>query len=556
MDPSQNPMSDSCNRIGADVHRGASRVALKEGPSSRAERPDSRSAGAAIPLASLVAALLSYPPSAAADLLQDMLRKGVDAATQELKRQESRPATAPAPLPAAAPRPTPAAVPAAPQAASPAVAKQPELHPDEVNFVAPSATTRLSEIERCFSLGQETSGAKARCPLHKPVENAELMRGEPRASYPSEFLTFRNSPRMIVDNPYLSLDRGFFNKIRGAACNPSGELWVTSTASLKRNNNPYASGIWRIAPDGQITALAAKPWALETSRRYPYCNAPFQKSGLEVSNLTRLTPAGDGSMLAISSDPTYSAISRIMADGSIEYIAGGGPCAAAAARSKGYADGSVGEAKFKAILAVLEDPQKNIWVGDVGNCALRKIAGGQVTTVVPPERACPKLDPENHLVFDHFAWDPKSGELIAAGTHLWRGPPTGDDYFSSIWRISADGAMKRLYLSRAEGRGPNSGFGSIEGLAVDRSGAIWFAQSYFGTKEGTKIMRIGADAKLVQIAGPPLPSNVNHADGPAREALFASMSSMCFDSRDTLFMYGDNMIRKMTRDGRVTTWAY
>lgn len=362
---------------------------------------------------------------------------------------------------------------------------------------------------------------------------------------------------MIVDNPYLSLDRGFFNKIRGASCNPntSGELWVTATAWLKRNNNPYASGIWRVAPDGQITALAAKPWALETSRLYPYCNAPFQKSGLEVSNLTHLTPAAGSSMLAISND-LYNTILRINADGSIEYIAGGGPCAAAAAQKVGYVDGSVAVERFKAILAVLEDPQKNIWVGDFGNCALRKISGGQVTTVVGPERACPKKDPWNHLVFDHFAWDPQSGDLIAAGTHLWRGPPTGDDYFSSVWRISADGAMKRLYVSKAEGRGPNDGFGSIEGLAVDRAGAIWFAQSYFGMKEGTKIMRIGADAKLVHVAGLPLPDNVNHGDGPAREALFASMSSMCFDSQDTLFMYGDNMIRKMTRDGRVTTWAY
>jgi len=560
MDPSQNLVSDAFDRIGADIHKGASRGPSQDESSSRAERPDTKSAGAAIRLASLVAALLSYPPSAAADLLQDMLRKGVEAATQEMRRQESRPTqapAAPAPLPPAAPRPTPDVAPAAAQAASPAVVKQPELHPDEINFVAPSATTRLSETERCFSLGQETSGAKARCPLHKPVENAELMRGELRASYPSEFLTFRNSPRMIVDNPYLSLDRGFFNKIRGAACNPNttGELWVTSTAWLKRNNNPYASGIWRIAPDGQIMALAAKPWALESSSRHPYCNAPFQKSGLEVKNLTKLTPGADGSMLAISDDLYYT-ISRIQADGTVQYVAGSGACAAGATKSKGYVDGGVTEARFKGITAVLEDPQKNIWVGDFGNCALRKISGGRVSTVVPPERACPKNDPENHLTFDSFAWDPNSGELIAAGTHLWRGPPTGDNYFSSIWRISADGSMNRLYRAKAMGSGPNSGVGGVWGLALDRAGAIWFAEGYFGTKEGVRIMHIDPSGRLVHVAGSPLPVNVSHGDGPAREALFKAVESMCFDSQETLFMYGDNMIRKMTRDGRVTTWAY
>lgn len=99
-------------------------------------------------------------------------------------------------------------------------------------------------------------------------------------------------------------------------------------------------------------------------------------------------------------------------------------------------------------------------------------------------------------------------------------------------------------------------FGGIEGLALDRAVAIWIAQAYYGTKEGTRIMRIDASARMVHVAGPQLPGNVNHGDEPAREALFSSMSSMCFDSQDTLFMYGDNMIRKMTRDGRVTTWAY
>lgn len=215
------------------------------------------------------------------------------------------------------------------------------------------------------------------------------------------------------------------------------------------------------------------------------------------------------------------------------------------------------EARFKRIDAVLEDPQKNIWVGDFGNCALRKIADGRVTTVVPPDRACPKADPENHLVYDHFAWDPKAGELIAAGTHLWRGPPTGDNFFSSIWRVSPDGAMKRVYLAKALGSGLNSGLGQIGGLALDRAGAIWISQGlYAGTSEGTRIVRVEAGGRAVRVAGSPLPVNVDHADGPALEALFSNdMTSMCFDAQDTLFIHVRNMIRKMTR-GRVTSWAY
>ncbi len=430
-----------------------------------------------------------------------------------------------------------------------------EPHPDELTFVTPSATTRVSETERCFSMGGSASGGKVKCPPRSRTDNAELMRGEPRASYPSEFPGL-TSPRVIAENAYLPVDRGFFNKIRSMACHPKGGLWITSTAWLKRNNNPYASGIWQVAADGQITALAAKPWALETSRLYPNCNAPFQKSGTEVRDLTRLTPATGGSMLAISADSRT--ILRIQSDGNIQYVAGGGSCAAPAARSEGYVDGSVEEARFKRIDAAFEDPQKNIWVGDFGNCALRKISGGRVSTVVPPERACPKNDPENRLTYEHLAWDPNSGELIAAGTHLWRGPPTGDNFFSSVWRVTTDGAIKRLYLVRAMGSGPNTGFGEIGGMALDRAGTIWIAQGFYeGTGEGYRIARLEAGARAVRVAGSPLPVNVDHGDGPVSEALFDNdMTSMCFDPQGMLFIHVRNMIRKMTPNGRVTSWAY
>jgi len=424
-----------------------------------------------------------------------------------------------------------------------------KAHPDELTFVAPAATARLSEVERCFSMGGSVMEAKVRCPPRKPVDNAELMRGEKRASYPSEFPGL-TSPRVILDNPYLPADRGFFNKIRSMACDPKGGLWVTATAWLKPNLNPYASGIWRVAPDGQITALAAKPWALETSRLYPACNAPFQKSAMTVDELMRLTPASDGSMLAVSGDGRT--ISRIQTDLTIQYLAGGGACARGA-RGEGYVDGRVDDAKFNGIAAVLEDPQNNIWVGDGGNCALRRIAGGRVTTVVPPERACPKNDPEHHLVFDYFAWDPKSGELIVAGTNLTGSPL---NFYSSVWRVSPDGAMKRLYLAKGLGSGPNTGLSPIGGLALDGAGAIWIAQSFYGMDDGSRIVRVEAGGRAVRVAGAPVPVNVDHADGPAQEALFDDMTSMCFDSQDTLFVHARNMIRKMTRDGRVTSWAY
>ena len=105
----------------------------------------------------------------------------------------------------------------------------------------------------------------------------ELMSGPPRDSYPPRLSDF-SSPRIIMANPYFALDHGFFWKVSGMTCDADGGLRVSATAMQKKNGASYASGVWRIAPDGQITPIAVKPFALEITSHYPYCNAPFQKT--------------------------------------------------------------------------------------------------------------------------------------------------------------------------------------------------------------------------------------------------------------------------------------
>jgi len=115
-------------------------------------------AGLGMRIALLVTALLFSAPSYAADFLNDLLRKGVDAATQELKQRANLPPVIPTP------RTSPSVVPQSP------ASKSNDLHPDEINFVAPSAIERLSQAERCISLRWDGFETKARCPSHKPVE--------------------------------------------------------------------------------------------------------------------------------------------------------------------------------------------------------------------------------------------------------------------------------------------------------------------------------------------------------------------------------------------------
>ena len=491
----------------------------------------------------LLALLLLAPAIACAQNWNDLIKKGADAALQELKKQQSQ---KPAPAKPASPSTTPASQPAARPVA---------LHPDEVTFVAPTATTKLADGERCFSRETDVFTEKPLCPPRKKLADSELKNASPGDAYPTELPSVLVSPRIIMANPYLALDYGFFGNISGMVCDADGGLRLSATAfAKKKGGGSYASGTWRVAPDGQITPLAVKPFALEITSHYPYCNAPFQKTNMTAATLDPLAPSADGSMLSTSHD----SILRIQPDGTISRFAGYDVCTAPDGKSAGYVDGALTEARFKGVLSMLEDPQGNVWVGEDPheNCTLRKISGGRVSTVLGPERVCPKDDPLNWMVFEHLAWDPVHSELVAAGMHLGD-PRGGRDYISLVWRISPDGTARRVFLSRALHPGGEAHSGTLSAMTVDGRGDILLVLTKEAGDSSPQIVRIDANGKVSVVAGAPKRGvNVLHADGPAREAVINNTGRMCMDGQGTLFLQGKNLIRRMAPDGRVTTWVY
>jgi len=493
----------------------------------------------------LLALLLLAPALACAQNWNDLIKKGADAALQELKKQQAQ-------------KPAPASQPAAKTAATPAaVAKPIPLHPDEVTFVAPTATTKLGEGERCFSREVDVIDVKPLCPPRKDVK-AELPAGSPADADPSTLPGTLVSPRIIVANPYLALDYAFFNNISGMTCDADGGLRLSATAFVKKKRGgSYASGLWRVAPDGQITPIAAKPFALEITSHYPYCNAPFQKTNMTASTVAPLVPLQDGRLLFTSGGTVLS----IQADGMVSRFAGHDVCAAPDAKGEGYADGALTEARFRGILSMVEDPQGNVWVGEdiytedmKPNRTLRKISGGHVTTVLTPDRVFPEGDAFNVKIFQDLAWDPVHSELVAAGMHLANTPR---DYISTVWRIKPDGETRRVFLSRALGPGGAAHSGTVSAMTVDAHGDILVAVTKNGNFSATQILRIDSNGGLSVVSGAPRRgTNVLHTDGPASEAVINNPGRMCTDSKGTLFLQEKNLIRKMAPDGRVTTWVY
>ena len=93
-------------------------------------------------------------------------------------------------------------------------------------------------------------------------------------------------------------------------------------------------------------------------------------------------------------DGGNNAVRKITPDGTVTTLAGGGPS------KSGFKDGTGSAARFKGPLGIAVDSAGNVYVGDNGNEAIRKVTPeGKVTTLVSRESAGTEV-PTTYLVFD------------------------------------------------------------------------------------------------------------------------------------------------------------
>jgi sugar lactone lactonase YvrE len=162
-----------------------------------------------------------------------------------------------------------------------------------------------------------------------------------------------------------------------------------------------------------------------------------------------------------------------------------------AGSEEGFADGAANEAKFNTPSAIAIDKDGNLFIADTANNRIRKI-------------------------------DAKAQVTTVAGT--------GAAGF-------ADGAANEAV------------FDSPIGLAVDAQGNLFVADTY-----NDRIRKITKDGAVTTIAGTGV---AGFADGAANEAMFDTPCGIAVDKQGNLFVAdtGNNAIRKITRQGEVTTFA-
>jgi sugar lactone lactonase YvrE len=214
----------------------------------------------------------------------------------------------------------------------------------------------------------------------------------------------------------------------------------------------------------------------------------------------------------------------------------------------GSADGTGTAASFNNPTALATDSAGNVYVADTNNNTIRKIAaGGVVTTLAGAAVVYGSSDGTGASAsFRH----PYSVATDSAGNVY-----VADSDNNTIRKITPGGVVSTLagtagVRGSADGTGAAASFSGPDGLAVDSAGNVYVADYYNSTIRA--ITPGGAVTTLAGAAGSP-----GSADGTGAAARFNGPQGLATDRAGNVYLAdsGNNTIRVITPAGVVTTLA-
>jgi sugar lactone lactonase YvrE len=389
------------------------------------------------------------------------------------------------------------------------------------------------------------------------------------------FDNLTEADRWRIVNPYLPGSHRFFDFIHGATCSADGTAYVAADGIVpaeatrrrpRSNGDWYADnghGVWRVAPDGQVTPFAVGPYGFYPPDKLKpapkaYCNARVEEVlpfGPRRWGGIALAPNGD----VYVSDKEYHTILRLRRDGVVEHVAGGGERVCTYDRFKdrrqsGWRDGPGSQALFSTPMGLAVDRNGNLLVADPGNCALRRIdPSGEVSTV---QRGCftepgDKGNMRRRVVHEHVTLDPQ-GRAVVGGTYTI---PSVNAY-TNIHRILEDGRTEQLlsatlgYASSGELRASDLG-----GLAYLPDGRLLMADGY------NDLLRTVDGKTLTDWLGARTRTDPPDVDGRPPNARLRRPGSLCMSANGTLFVTPGSLrsgsVRRVdVKTREVSTWVY
>lgn len=312
-----------------------------------------------------------------------------------------------------------------------------------------------------------------------------------------------------------------------AGC-PAGPTAVTpaagDAAGEKKSGKPRvrASATPKPAPAGTTKPPSASPTARPTGGASPSASA--SPATPLASPAASTSPAASASPAVPSASPSASASPGAASVGEVTTYAGS---------TVGDADGDRLAAKFEGPYGLAFDASGNLFVSDVSNRNIRKIApSGEVTTFV-------KRSSTFGTVFLRDLAMDKGGNLFVTDANAHR-----------IFKVTPAGEMSVFAggaLGSADGTGAAAQFNKPDGLAIDAADNLYVADT-----ENHRIRKVTPAGEVTTLAG----SAAGSADGQGTAAQFHTPQDIALATDGNLYVAdSDNRsIRKVTPGGAVTTF--
>jgi len=309
---------------------------------------------------------------------------------------------------------------------------------------------------------------------------------------------------------------------KAAGCQSVRKLVVDSTGAVFATSS-YS--ICKITPAGVVSLFAGSATQQQGNADGLGTAASFESAGGIAFD-----PAG---RLMVADEST---LRRITPDGNVTHWVG-------ASMYGAYADGSFARARFSAPAGITSDAAGNLYVADSGNHSIRKLAGGQVTTLAG--------SPNNRTVIDGTGAaagfnDPLGITVDAQGNVF-----VADTYRHVIRKITPQG-VTTTFAGANDQHGHVDATGGAARLAypndlvADATGNL-----YVTDRNNYGIRKITPAGVVTTLAG----GGRGTSDGTGAAATFDEPAGIAIDGAGNLYVGDTGLIRKVTPAGVVTTLA-
>lgn len=306
----------------------------------------------------------------------------------------------------------------------------------------------------------------------------------------------------------------------GVATDAQGNVYVADSGNEK---------IRKISPLGVVTTLAG-------SGNQGTVNGIGRAASFK--NPTNIATDSAGNVYV--TDAGNYRIRKISPVGLVTTLAGSG--------ISGSADGTGDKIRFTILsypAGVTTDNEGNVFIADQHDNRIRKIKPTGEATIFAGTGYAGKLDG----LGTRASFNSPSGVVADAAGNVY----VADQYNNLIRKIRSNGLVTTLAGSGkqdyADGKGMAASFNNPTGLAIDAEGNLYVAD--MGNNRIRKITRIGV---VTTLAGS---NRLGLIDNTGIAASFSYPSDVATDLSGNLYVadLNNNLIRKVTRDGVVTTIA-